>query len=248
MQHRPFPHPSVPMTRKTLIGALAMLSIVVVSLVVAPISQRAAQQASLVRGNAPTEWRYWGADAWSTRYSAADQINAKNFDSLQVAWTWNAGTYGSDEYYRTTPLYAKGRLFTVATTRRKAFAVDPATGKTLWQWGIDEGIRWQKAPRQFAGRGLAYWTDGTNERVVVVTPGYHLAILDAKTGKGDPKVGKNGVVDLEEGLGYPLVPLAVDDTMPLEVSEAYPLRKAKPGEAWNAATKTGADGTIGIDP
>ena len=106
----------------------------------------------LVRGNAPGEWRYWGADAWSSRYSALDQINASNFDSLQIAWQWNAGEFGEDEYYRTTPLYANGRLFTVATTRRKAMAIDPATGKTLWNWGIDEGIRWQKAPRQFAGR------------------------------------------------------------------------------------------------
>ena len=68
----------------------------------------------------------------------------------------------SDEYYRTTPLYANGRLFTVATDRRKAFAIDPATGNTLWQWRLDEGIRWQKAPRQFAGRGLSYWTDGND--------------------------------------------------------------------------------------
>jgi quinoprotein glucose dehydrogenase len=208
----------------------------------------AKQGAQLVRGNKPGEWRYWGADAWSTRYSALDQINAANFDSLTVAWQWNAGQYGEDEYYRTTPLYANGQLLTVATNRRKAFAIDPATGQTKWQWGIDEGIRWQKAPRQFAGRGLAYWTDGTNERVVVVTPGYHLAIIDAKTGKGDPKVGKDGVVDIMEGLGYKLVPLAVDDSGPLEISEAFPARKAKPGEKWNAATKTGADGTMGIDP
>ncbi len=51
-----------------------------------------------------------------------------------------------------------------------------------------------------------------------------------------------------EGLGYPLVPLAVDDSGPLIISEAAPARKAKPGEKWNATTKTGADGTIGIDP
>jgi quinoprotein glucose dehydrogenase len=209
----------------------------------------AQQQATLVRGNAPNEWRYWGADAWSTRYSAADQINASNFDSLQVAWTWqNPDTTAEDEYYRTTPLYAKGRLFTVNSERRTAFGIDPATGKTLWSKGIDEGIRWQKAPRRFAGRGLAYWTDGPNERVVVITPGYHLLSIDAKTGEFDPKFGKNGVVDLEEGLGYPLVPLAVDDTNPLEISEAYPLRKAKPGEKWDPATRTGADGTVGIDP
>src|SRR5881394_2497019 len=156
---------------------------------------------ALVRGNKPGEWRYWGADAYSTRYSALDQINANNFDSLQVAWQWNAGQYGEDEYYRTTPLYANGRLLTVATTRRKAFAIDPSTGQTLWQWALDEGIRWQKAPRQFAGRGLAYWTDGRDERVIVITPGYHLASLDAKTGAPDSKFGKNGIVDLMDGLG-----------------------------------------------
>jgi quinoprotein glucose dehydrogenase len=208
----------------------------------------ARQGVELIRGNKPGEWRYWGADAYSTRYSALDQINAANFDSLQVAWKWNAGQYGEDEYYRTTPLYANGRLFTVATMRRKAFAIDPTNGQTLWQWGLDEGIRWQKAPRQFAGRGLAYWTDGSNERVVVVTPGYHLASIDAKTGKGDPKFGKDGVVDLQEGLGFPLVPLAVDDSGSLIISEAAPARRAKAGEKWNPVTKTGADGTVGIDP
>ena len=203
---------------------------------------------TLVRGNAPGEWRYWGADAWSTRYSPLDQINASNFGSLKVAWQWNASQFGPDEYYRTTPLYANGRLFTVASTRRVAAAIDPETGQTLWKWQMDEGIRWQKAPRQFAGRGPAYWTDGNQERVIVVTPGYHLAALDAKTGVPDPKFGKNGIVDLMDGLGFPLVPLAVDDPGPLVISDAAPARKAKPGEKWDEATKTGADGTIGIDP
>jgi glucose dehydrogenase len=207
---------------------------------------RAQSSKPLVRGNAPGEWRYWAADAWSTRYSPLDQINASNFDSLQVAWQWNAGEFGEDEYYRTTPLYANGRLFTVATTRRMAMAIDPANGRTLWNWKLDEGIRWQKAPRQFAGRGLAYWTDGSNERVVVVTPGYHLASLDAKTGKGDPNFGKDGVVDLMEGLGLPLVALAVDDSGSLIISDAAPYRQARPGETWDPVKKTGADGTIGI--
>ena len=200
------------------------------------------------RGNVPGEWRYWGGDAWSTRYSPLDQINASNFDSLDVAWQWNAGAFGADEYYRTTPLYANGRLFTVATTRRIAAALDPRTGETLWMWRLDEGIRWQKAPRQFAGRGLAYWTDGANERVIVVTPGYHMASLDAKTGLPDPKFGRNGVVDLMEGLGLPLVPLAVDDTGSLIISDAAPYRAARPGEKWDPKTRTGADGTVGIDP
>jgi quinoprotein glucose dehydrogenase len=200
------------------------------------------------RGNVPGEWRVWGADLWSTRYSPLDQINASNFNTLQVAWQWNASAFGSDEYYRATPLYANGRLFTVATSRRVAVAIDPATGETLWMWRMDEGIRWQKAPRRFAGRGLAYWTDGREERVIVVTPGYHMASLDAKTGIPDPRFGKNGIVDLMEGLGLPLVPLAVDDPGPLIISDAAPARRARPGETWDPIRKIGADGTIGIDP
>ncbi len=229
--------------RLSLFAAVAALGLLV------PVNHlRAVPQPLPARGNPTGEWRYWGADAWSTRYSPLDQINGSNFGSLQVAWQWNAGAFGKDEYYRTTPLYANGRLFTVATTRRIAAAIDPENGETLWMWRMDEGIRWQKAPRQFAGRGLAYWTDGKEERLIVVTPGYHMALLDAKTGLPDPKFGKNGIIDLMDGLGLPLVPLAVDDDGPLIISDAAPARKARPGEAWDPKTRTGADGTIGIDP
>ncbi len=230
-------------------AALGLIIAVGASLLVARVATSNAQQSrTLVRGNVPGEWRYWGADAWSTRYSSLDQINAGNFDSLKMAWQWNASPFGPDEYYRTTPLYANGRIFTVATTRRIAAAIDPATGETLWMYRLNEGIRWQKAPRQFAGRGLSYWTNGSEERVILVTPGYHMASLDAKTGIPDPRFGKGGVVDLMDGLGLPLVPLAVDDSGPLIISDAAPARRAKPGETWNPVTKTGADGTIGIDP
>ncbi|MSR06127.1 MAG: pyrroloquinoline quinone-dependent dehydrogenase [Gemmatimonadetes bacterium] len=206
------------------------------------------QAQTLARANAPGEWRYWGADAWSTRYSPLDQINASNFDSLQISWKFPAGAFGPDEYYRTTPLYANGRLFTVASTRRVTVALDPATGEALWMWRLDEGIRWRKAPRQFAGRGLSYWTDGREERIIVVTPGYHMASVDARTGVPDPKFGTNGVVDLQDGLGIPMVPLAVDDSGSLIISDAAPARRARPGETWDPITKTGADGTIGLDP
>lgn len=235
-----------PSQRILLVGALL---VAVGAAVTIPLTSAARQGSGLVRGNKPGEWRYWGGDAWSTRYSSLDQINASNFGQLQVAWQWNAAQDGPDEYYRTTPLYANGRIFTVASTRRYAYAIDPVTGNTLWKWNtFNEGIRWQKAPRQFAGRGLAYWTDGANERVIVVTPGYHMVSLDAKTGKPDPRFGRSGVVDLQTGLGYPIVPLAVDDSGPLIISEEAPLRAARPGETWDPVKKIGADGQVGIDP
>ncbi|HEV8232945.1 MAG TPA: hypothetical protein VGP84_00050, partial [Gemmatimonadaceae bacterium] len=104
------------MTRRwTAIGlrrtGMAALGVALAGTFLVYASQSSAKQGvTLVRANKPGEWRYWGADAWSTRYSALDQTNAANFDSLQVAWQWNAGQYGEDEYYRTTPLYANGRL------------------------------------------------------------------------------------------------------------------------------------------
>jgi quinoprotein glucose dehydrogenase len=236
------------MIRRTL-GTIVLAGLVLAGVLLVRARETSAVQGPmLVRGNAHGEWRYWGADAWSTRYSALDQINASNFDSLQVAWQWTGAPFGPDEYYRTTPLYASGRLFTVTSTRRIAAAIDPENGHTLWMWRLDEGIRWQKAPRQFAGRGLAYWTDGQQERVIVVTPGYHMASLDAKTGVPDARFGNNGVVDLMTGLDLPIVPLAVDDSVPFMVSDLRRARRARPGETWDPVTKTGADGTVGIDP
>jgi glucose dehydrogenase len=84
--------------------------------------------------------------------------------------------------------------------------------------------------------------------VIVVTPGYHMGILDAKTGKPDPAVRNGGVLDLMDDLGFPLVPLAVDDNGSLVISELAPARKAKPGETWDKEKGIGADGTVGLDP
>jgi glucose dehydrogenase len=81
----------------TIVAGLALVGIALAG----ALQSGSAQGQALVRGNVPGEWRYWGADAWSSRYSALDQINASNFDKLRVAWEWPAGAFGADEYYRT---------------------------------------------------------------------------------------------------------------------------------------------------
>ena len=73
----------------------------------------------------------------------------------------------------------------------------PATGELLWTHSEREGPRGAAAPRQLSGRGLAYWTDGREERILYVTPGYRLIALNAKTGMPVPTFGQNGVVDLK---------------------------------------------------
>ena len=76
-------------------------------------------------------------------------------------------------------------------------ALDAATGELLWMHSENEGPRGAAAPRQLSGRGVAYWTDGKEERILYVTPGYRLIALNAKTGSPVPGFGKDGVVDLK---------------------------------------------------
>jgi quinoprotein glucose dehydrogenase len=152
------------------------------------------------------EWPYYAGDAGSTKYSPLDQINKDNVKDLQIAWRWKAENFGPrpDYYYEATPLMVGGVLYTTAGSRRDVVAIDGASGETLWMYRYDEGIRGRLAPiRSSSGRGVAYWTDGREARILHVTPGYHLVSLDAKTGRPDTGFGKDGVVDLYEGLDRP---------------------------------------------
>ncbi len=153
-------------------------------------------------GQAPApkgEWRSYGADLANTRYSPLDQINATNFKNLEIAWRFKTDNLGPRPEFNLegTPLMANGVLYATAGTRRSVVALDPATGELLWTHGEQEGPRGTSAPRVLSGRGLAYWTDGREERILYVTPGYRLIALNAKTGIPVPGFGVNGAVDLK---------------------------------------------------
>jgi quinoprotein glucose dehydrogenase len=150
----------------------------------------------------PGEWATYGGDLASTRYSPLDQINATNFNKLQLAFRFKTDNLGPrpEFQYQATPLMVGGRLFTTAGTRRAVVSLDATTGEMLWMYSMNEGKRGEAAPRQLSGRGLAYWSDGKDERIVYVTPGYQMVALDAKTGHPVAGFGTNGVVDLKTGL------------------------------------------------
>src|SRR5713101_1044290 len=122
------------------------------------------------------EWRTYGGDLGNTRYSPLDQINAANFNRLEVAWRFKTDALGPrpEFYFQSTPLMVGGRLYSTAGSRRAVVALDAATGEMLWMHGEHEGKRGEMAPRQLSGRGLAYWTDSKEERILYVTPGYRL--------------------------------------------------------------------------
>jgi glucose dehydrogenase len=159
----------------------------------------AALTAAAQTGAKNGEWTTYGADLGNTRYSPLDQISADNFSKLQVAWRFKTESLGPRVEYNleATPLMAKGVVYSVAGTRRAVVALDGATGELLWVHGEREGARGAAAPRQLSGRGLSYWTDGREERIYYVTPGYRLIALDAKTGNLVPSFGTNGVLDLK---------------------------------------------------
>jgi quinoprotein glucose dehydrogenase len=176
-----------------------------------------AAMAGQQRGTPAGEWRYWGADAWSTRYSPLEQINADNFEDLEVAWLWRGDNFGPEPstLLRSTPLYVNGMLYTVAGSRRTVVAIDPATGETVWTFREPTSKRWEDSMRKDYGKGVAYGEIDGRGVIYVVTPAFLLHALDAETGRKIESFGDFGTVDLLDDLGpWPHTP---QDGLPPEI-------------------------------
>ena len=118
-----------------------LVAIVLVSLLAAaPVSAQYGAQGG--------EWRYYGGDSGSTKYSPLEQINEENVENLQIVWRWRSDNFGPrpDFNLEATPLMIDGVLYTTAGSRRDVVAIDGATGETLWMFRYDEGIRGERAP------------------------------------------------------------------------------------------------------
>ncbi len=158
---------------------------------------------------AAEDWRYYAGDAASSKHSPLEQIHRGNVGELQVAWRWpspdNAITAARPAIlpgtYEDTPIVANGVMYTITSLGLLA-AIDPGTGASRWQY--DPGT-WQGGrPTNlgFVHRGLAYWTDGTSERLLAGTHDAYLIAVDARTGRLDPAFGVGGRVDLAERLAF----------------------------------------------
>src|SRR5579864_2499845 len=169
------------------------------TVVVAALAAAAVLPALAQSGTKNGEWNTYGGDLGSTRYAPLDQINAANFGKLEVAWRFKTDALGPrPEYqYEGTPLMVGGRIYCTGGSRRVAFALDAQTGELLWMHSENEGRRGTSAPRVLSGHGLSYWSDGKEERILYVTPGYRLIALNAKNGELVHSFGDNGVVDLK---------------------------------------------------
>ena len=161
--------------------------------------------ASAQQGAAEGEWHAYGADDGATKYSPLDQIDASNVDQLRVAWSRPTvdqsildvvPDLGYGNANRATPLMIDGVLY-APNAVGLVEAWNPATGETIWVQRPDE-----ETPAGYRGaghRGIAYWTDG-NERRLIAHRGEWLYALDLATGDKIPGFGDNGRVNLTTGL------------------------------------------------
>ncbi|MEO8114468.1 MAG: PQQ-binding-like beta-propeller repeat protein, partial [Phenylobacterium sp.] len=156
------------------------------------------------------DWPFYGGDAGGQRYSSAAQITPANVTGLKVAWSFSTGELAARPAAlkradsEATPILAGGRLYLCSPLNAVA-ALDPGTGKAIWRFDpkIDAGVEY---PNGFTCRGVTYWRDPLAaggpcaERVFMAANDRRLFALDAATGALCPAFGRNGVVDVGEGV------------------------------------------------
>jgi quinoprotein glucose dehydrogenase len=161
------------------------------------------------------EWPAYAGTYAAARYSPLTQINKDNAKNLRVAWRWkspdiavraaNPAGVAQSFLNESTPLMVGGVLY-ASTSLSQVAAINAATGETKWVFdpkiyenglGIPPNNGWLH-------RGVAYWRNGDDERIVMLTAFGQMYALDAKTGKPVAGFGKDGHVDLVESLRRPV--------------------------------------------
>jgi quinoprotein glucose dehydrogenase len=193
---------AAPSRREALIAGAALVAAPFLRAVTSTV-----QAAGEVRGSA-TEWLSYGGDKASSKYSPLAQIGKENFNRLRVAWTWRSADEEiakANPHLRTwvweaTPLMADGVLY-VSTSLSQVAAIDAATGKTRWVYDPETWKGATPSNNGFVHRGVAYWAEGDDRRILFGSADGYLICLNARTGKPISTFGQQGRIDLTQGLG-----------------------------------------------
>ncbi len=160
------------------------------------------------------EWPAYGGTYAAAHYSPLTQIDRTTARNLRIKWRWPSPDQAIHEANpaagpsfanESTPLMVAGVLYT-STSLSQVAAIDAVTGKTKWIFDpkIYENGLGMPANLGWTHRGVAYWRNGSDERIVILTAFAQMIALDAKTGKPVPTFGIDGRVDLAEGLRRPV--------------------------------------------
>ncbi|HMN45042.1 MAG TPA: pyrroloquinoline quinone-dependent dehydrogenase [Povalibacter sp.] len=156
------------------------------------------------------DWRFYGGDAGGSRYADLKQIDRRNVDQLQIAWTYRSGELGAgfaraDKLsFEATPILANGSLY-LSTPTNIVIALDPATGRERWRYDpkIPRDLHYSEA----TSRGVSWWVDTQLEstapcatRIFIGTLDARLIAVDGASGRPCAGFGVDGVVDLGAGV------------------------------------------------
>ncbi len=114
-----------------------------------------------------TDWPSYGGNSAGSRYSPLTQVNPENVGKLKPVWTYDTGD-NKDTTQRgidlqCQPIVVDGVMYAV-TPRMKLFAVNAASGQELWKF--DPFDHPDAKPRIHAVRGVAYWADKDDKRIL----------------------------------------------------------------------------------
>jgi len=153
------------------------------------------------------DWPHWGGNEGGSRYSPLTQVTPENVGRLKKAWTYHIGMIDAPEQssptFEGTPIVAGGRMF-VCSGMGKVAALDPETGKELWEFRYTADTT---GAYLLNCRGLTHFSDAAGYagecpgRVFAGTLDGRLLALDASTGKLCAGFGDHGSLDLLKGLG-----------------------------------------------
>jgi glucose dehydrogenase len=136
-----------------------------------------------------TEWLGYGGDNASSKYSPLAQISGDNFNRLKTAWTWQSveeevakANHLKTWAWESTPLMVGGVLY-VSTSLSQVAAIDAATGQTLWVYDPETWKNGTPSNNGFVHRGVTYWAEANDRRILFGTGDGYLICLNAATGK-----------------------------------------------------------------
>lgn len=154
------------------------------------------------------EWQTYGSDQAASKYVPLEQINANNVSDLQIAWSWETPDNAlfrqhdsaSAGEYKSTPIMIGDTLY-VSTSLGQVAAVNAETGEQRWVFDTGSWQRGRHPNFNNNHRGVAWWDDGGDGRILMAANDGLLWSINARTGEPDTAFGDNGVVDLKQGLG-----------------------------------------------
>ncbi len=164
--------------------------------------------ATEVREPIQTDWPHYGSTLAASKYSPLAQIHADNVQHLEIVWSWETpdnaifrnDTRATAAEFKSTPIMVDGVLY-ISTSLGLVAAIDAASGQQLWVFDTGSWTRGRHPNFNNNHRGVAYWSDGVAERILMPANDGVLWSLDASTGEPDPAFGEEGQIDLKQGLG-----------------------------------------------